>query len=112
MAALSEDEQKALAFQVGVLFEALNPRGVPSMTEVKGTGIRFDEPRPVADLYRFAAEGVEDTRTLTLQVAALQGAVRSLASAQGFDPDKLEDIITNAVENALGELRIVRGDDS
>lgn len=112
MAALSEDEQKAMAFQVGVLFEALFPRGVAQMDQIAGTDIKLDKVRPVNDVYRFAAEAVTDTRELVRQVAALQAAVRSLASSQGVDPDKVEEIITNAVERSLSDLRLVRGDGS
>lgn len=113
MAALSDEEQERLLRRVDALYEWSHPEphGVSTVTEVRGTGIKFSKPTRVAHTYRWAAEAVEDTRILVRKVAALQASVQSLAATQGVDPEKVEEIITKAVERSLADLRIVRGDE-
>lgn len=112
--ALSDTEQERLLRRVDALYEWSHPEphGVSTMTEVRGTGIKFSKPTRVAHTYRWAAETVEDTRVLVREVAALRAAVSTLAEGQGMDPEKLEAVITDAVEKSLSALRIVRDEET
>lgn len=61
-----------------------------------------------------ALQELADAKTLGLRnearLATVEAAVGALSQAQGLDPAKVEEILSGAVDKALADLRIVKGD--